>query len=97
MKNVCTTILFGMLSFVTLISCDNEDSSDEEQSPEISEIEDFANLKGDSKFLEYIERSIIFSSQIVNPEITLELHQKTNLTDQDNLQLAKALGLLKNG
>ncbi|PKV52063.1 hypothetical protein ATE84_4165 [Aquimarina sp. MAR_2010_214] len=90
-KKTSKIILLGMLLFCALIAC-NDDSSEEEQVPEETIIEDFANFAEDPKFLEYMEQMIGSVDKVVDSDKALQLLEEVQLTDQQNLQLAKTLG-----
>ncbi len=90
-KNLFKTIVLGSLVCTIILSC-SSDAADEAQTPDETAVEDFANFAEDSKFLEYVKQLLISSLRVVNTEKILELHQKTQLTDQESVQLALALG-----
>ncbi|MBL0682588.1 hypothetical protein [Aquimarina mytili] len=103
-KNTLKIKLISSLILAIFISCGDDSSDDmkipddtgvEEVIDEIPEevvIEDFANFKNDPKLIEYVEQSINALDREVDLETASLFEEIDELSDQENEELAIALG-----
>ncbi|AXT58800.1 hypothetical protein D1816_00020 [Aquimarina sp. AD10] len=91
-KHISKYILLVILFFT--IGC-SSDSPNEDQQPEETSVEDFANFAEDPKFLEHMENLVLVLNRIEDHEKALEILEtsgKSKLNDTQQMELTTALG-----